>query len=1025
MLLAGPSGGVAQLETPYRPIRFVRAPVEPLLPQSSVYVIHQDRHGFLWFGTREGLGRWDGAEMRSWKATPFAPNALPGNVVRRLVEDHEGNLWVATQPTDRLPLRIARLAGPDHEVVHNYPFDDAFPFLDREGGAWVVDGDSLWRFDGDRFEGVRPRLTSMRPVAAFMDSQGTIFVSGQGSGVERYPADSRPVLLEDPEPYVRDPEMAHIGGFFEDDRGTVWILGRGLRRFDSSRTGLVRPEEVPAALESAGTVGMIQDPDGWLWLATLDGVYRFDPALAHFERYSLQLPGDIPTQNWALSIERDRSGAIWAGTVWGLHRFDPADDVFGFLAHDPSDPNTLGSGIVLSLFEDASGSLWVGTLGGGLNRIDRQSGEVRRFRHRADDPNSLPNDWVWSLADAGRGRVWAGLGSGLALVDPTADPAVRPIDLGSLSDPELPGTYSLHLSDSDGGLWMGGARLLHRSATGLVRRVDLPVSADVNAILLDEAGLWVATMAGLVRLELQSGDARVFRHEPADPRSLSDDIVISLLRDRAGTLWVGTNKGLDRLEPDSTFTHFQPRVGSPSSVIYAIQEDDDARLWLATNRGLVRFDPASPSEAGRVYDAGTGVGNVEFNRNASLRGRDGTLYFGGDRGVTFFRPSSLQDNPYQPPVRITALHRSTREGTRTIRHVGEDSVLLAPDDYTVTFELAALSFTQPHRNRYAYRLEGFDAQWVQAGTNRMASYTNLPPGRYVFRARASNEDGLWSEEGVSVPVIVQPWFWETWWFRLLALCAVVAAVATAAGVAQRNRHRRQLETLQRQRALENERARISRDMHDEVGASLTEIAILSELAGRRDGGRAGIRSEIEKIAGRSRQTLDALGEIIWALDPDHDRSDHLASYLREFTAGYLESAGLRADLAFETTDAASTLTSEFRRNVFLVLKEALANVAKHAEAAEVRVAFIQTVDQLTLTVVDDGVGFDPAAAEPGCSSSEANGARRHGLTNIHRRAWALGGALTVESRRGSGTRVCLVAPLPSGTTSGALPRAVE
>jgi len=230
VLLAVPAAAAGQLETPHRPIRFERAAVEPFLPQSSVYVIHQDRRGFLWFGTREGLGRWDGAEMRSWKATPFAPNTLPGNLVRQLIEDREGNLWVTTQPVDRLPHRIARLAGPDHETVHTYPFVDAVTFLDRDGRAWVADRDSLWRFERDRFVAVAARLDNVNPVAAFMDSDGTIWVSGEASGIERYPREAAPDRIEDPEPYSSDPEVLHIGGFFEDDRGTVWVTGRGLCR---------------------------------------------------------------------------------------------------------------------------------------------------------------------------------------------------------------------------------------------------------------------------------------------------------------------------------------------------------------------------------------------------------------------------------------------------------------------------------------------------------------------------------------------------------------------------------------------------------------------------------------------------------------------------------------------------------------------------------------------------------------------------------------------------------------------------
>jgi signal transduction histidine kinase/ligand-binding sensor domain-containing protein len=1003
LFVAMPSFSAAQLETPYRPIRFERAAVEPFLPQSSVYVIHQDRRGFLWFGTREGIGRWDGAEMREWKAVPFAGGSLEGNLVRLVVEDSAGNLWVASQPTDRQPFRVARIVAPDHERIVPYPFEPATPFVDRDGVPWIADADSLWRFDGSDFEATMPRITRAPPLGAFMASDGTIWLSAESGVIERYAPDGSVDVIRDAEPGSINRDAPTIGGFFEDDRGTVWLMGPGLRRLDSTRTRIVSPAALPAPLDTIGATRMLQDPDGWLWLSTLDGVYRFDPALTHFERYSLSLPGDIATQNWVLGLARDRSGAVWAGTVWGLHRYDPSADVFGFLEHDPTDPNTIGSGLVLSLHEDADGSLWVGTLGGGLNRVDRATGDVRRYRERPGQPDDLGHDWVWCLADAGDGRVWAGLGDGLALVDPTARRPVRAIDVGTTTVEQAQGVLAMHATP-EGGLWYGyGPGIHYRAPDGQRFRYDLRKPAEVSVILPDGDRLWIGTAEGLVLFDPASGSLRVFQHDPADPGSLVDDVVISLFRDRSGRLWIGTSNGLDRFEPDSTFTHFGEADGFPSSVIHSMLEDDDGRLWLATNRGLVRFEPDAPTARRvRVYDFTTGVGNVEFNRNAALRGRDGTLYFGGDRGVTFFHPSSLRDNTYRPPVVITALHRSTREGTRTTRHVGDGPVVLAPDDYTVTFEVAALAFTQPEANRYEFRLEGFDAQWVRAGTNRLASYTNLPPGDYVFRARASNEDGFWNLEGISVPVVVEPWFWETWWFRGLAVLGTLSAVVLGTSYIQRNRLQVQLEQLRHERALEDERARISRDMHDEVGASLTEIAILSELAVHR-GAANGSKHELNRIAARSRRMLDAIGEIIWALNPEHDHPEHLAAYLREYAAEYLESTGLRASLSFEVSDTDARLTSEFRRNVFLVMKEALTNVARHADAESVAVSLALGEGRIALTVRDDGTGF----------INSPHGSGHNGLSNMSRRASSLDGMLTVGSDPGRGTCVTLEAPLPA------------
>ncbi|MEM8558964.1 MAG: triple tyrosine motif-containing protein, partial [Bacteroidota bacterium] len=327
-----------------------------------------------------------------------------------------------------------------------------------------------------------------------------------------------------------------------------------------------------------------------------------------------------------------------------------------------------------------------------------------------------------------------------------------------------------------------------------------------------------------------------------------------------------------------------------------------------------------------------------------------------------------------------------------------------------TFEYAALAFTNPHRNRYAVRLDGWDDAWVPMADQRRATYTNLPPGRYTFRVKAANEDGVWNEAGVAVPVVVAPWFWQTVWFRLLVGMALVGVVAFVAWSFSHRAYQRRLAQMEAQQALERERARISRDMHDEVGASLTEIAILSELAQlqaaqtRGDGGPAVLpdaaAGRLQQIADTSRATLDAIGQIVWALNPRNDRLDHLVAYLRESAAQTLEPTGLDVVLRFPEGVPAQSVTTEFRRNVFLVLREAVHNLVKHAGAQRVTVGVRLDETGLVLTVEDDGVGF-------------ASGRRfGNGLANMRERAAEIGGTLTVESEPGAGTRIRLEAPLP-------------
>ena len=407
------------------------------------------------------------------------------------------------------------------------------------------------------------------------------------------------------------------------------------------------------------------------------------------------------------------------------------------------------------------------------------------------------------------------------------------------------------------------------------------------------------------------------------------------------------------------------------------------------------------------------MGNVEFNRNAATRGRDGTMYFGGDRGITAFDPAQIRDNPYRPPVVLTALQRSTRTGTQTIRYLGNEAVVVAPDEYTLTFEFAALSFTNPHHNAYAAMMEGFDADWVDLGTARRATYTNLPPGRYTFRVKASNEDGLWNEEGTAIPVIVRPRFFQTMWFRLVSVLAAVVLVGALGWSASRRQYRRELARLQARQALEAERTRISRDMHDEVGASLTEIAILSELAQRdllhTSGDGAPSTERLRRIADTSRAMLDAMGEIIWAINPQHDRLDRLTAYLREHAARALEGVDLHVRLLFPADVPPLVVSAEFRRNVFLVLKEALHNLVRHAGAHTATVRLELDGDTLVLTVQDDGCGL------PEDSAPRPSGRGGNGLGNMAHRAREIGGTLTLDAAPDRGTRLTLRAPLTHAT----------
>ncbi len=1009
MLVAGALHGQRPLAS--RPIRFLRSEVEASLPQSSVYAILQDHQGFLWFGTREGLGRWDGYEMRTWRMEPFSDRALPDNIIRRLVQDRQGHIYVMTAPDDVQEPHAARLVAPAYRTVETFPERGAVPFLDREGTAWLAGRDSVYPVDGatdQRHAVFRRQQPGVAALDALVDRQGRFWVSTLSGRLERFdPRDGTEALVAGA-PAV--PLENRFGRLLEDATGTLWVTGRGLSRLVPGATSVERATARSTVLDTVSSSDIVQDPDGWLWLATLGGVYRFDPALTRVERHSMRLAGGIATQNYVTALLHDRAGAIWAGTVWGLHRHDPAAKPFTFLAHDPHAANTIGSGLVVSLLEDDSDALWVGTLGGGVNRVDPRTGRVQRFQSALGSWSDARDDWIWSIADAGAGRVWLGTARGLALLDPHRQPAMRSLPLPTQPSDPTTSVYAMR-ADSEGGLWIGhGATLMHRTAAGTVTALPVEITGLINALRLDGTTLWVGTTVGLLRYGTVTLATRWFRHDPADSTTVSDDLIVSLHLADDGTLWVGTQNGLNRLGPGGRqFEHFDDDPGVSRTLIQSILESPDHLFWLGTNRGLVRFDPAAPAgRRTRRFGPTSGTGNLEFNRTSAWRGRDGAFYFGGDQGVTLFHPDDLHDNPFVPPVVLTAVQRARRAGTTTVRHLEPgEPIVLTPEDVTVRFIFAALNFTNTSQNRYTWQLDGFDPRWSMAGTARTASYTNLPPGHYTFRVRGSNDDGRWNEEGLAVPVIVEPAYWQTIWFRagLLALVLLLASGATA--LVQRTRHRRELDALAYHQALDSERARISRDMHDELGAGITEIAMLSELAVRRGTPPEPSDGPWQTIADRARALIGTIGEIIWAITPEHDSADRLAPYLREYTSEFLEHAGLRGELHFDLAAWPGDLHADVRRNIFLILKEALTNVVRHAGANTVEVRLEATAGRLTLVVRDDGCGL---AADAATIAAERG---HQGLVNLERRAAMLGGTLAVVGTPGTGTTVTLRVPAPA------------
>jgi PAS domain S-box-containing protein len=798
--------------TPFTP-RFFHLTTADGLSHNIVYAIVQDPQGFLWFGTQDGLNRYDGTAFTVFRHRRSDPHSLAHNTVQALAVDSSGALWVGT---------VGGLDRYDRDTggfVHYPEVAESVTVIYEgcSGGTaalcpylWVgTAGSGLFRYgrQNDRFEPfAADRLPDSHILALYQDQDGTLWVGTEYGGLWSIPvgAGLAPALGDrQGRPYSLPHDR--VTAILRDRTGVLWVGTGAYHEPDVGGLAALDPATGRFTLYHQGLAhrhitAILEDRAGTLWVGTEEGLAVLDRATGQFTVYRHD-----PLDPYSLGNDRvyalyeDRTGILWVATDGGVSRYVPEKNRFALYRHNPQDPNSLGAPRVGAVLKDRDGVLWVGLHAGGLDRID-PTGAVTHYRHDPDDPHSLGNDHVTALYQDPSGAIWVGTSAGLDRLDPDTGGFTHyvhnPADPHSLG----PGAVKAIYGDRSGALWIGTeepgtlSRLDPRTGRFTVYRYDpanpdgFPNTYGIRAILEDREGfLWLGTYSGLVRFDPRTGTFTQYRHNPDDPHSLSDDFVWSLYQAPDGTLWVGTQGGLNRLDDREAgrFTVYTVEDGLPNDGIAAILGDDAGHLWLATmGGGLSRFDPRAGTF--RNYDESDGLQGLHFIPGAAFRSPDGELFFGGASGLNRFYPADIRDNPHVPPVVLTAFR--VFDQVRDFGHdlTGVEEIRLSYRDNFFSFEFAALDYADPSKNRYAYILEGFDRDWVHCGTRHYAAYTNIPPGTYTFRVRASNNDGVWNEEGLAVRVVITPPFWATRWFRFLAGTVVLGIVLGIYTVRARN-----------------------------------------------------------------------------------------------------------------------------------------------------------------------------------------------------------------------------------------------
>ncbi len=1002
---------------------FRRIGHEQGLSQSLVLCMLQDHHGFMWIGTEDGLNRYDGYVFETYRHDPSDSTSLSSSHIGCLFEDRQGSLWIGTWGGGLNCLdadhRTFRRFRHDPRDTTSLSHDRVTSIVDDEkGGIWICTaGGGLDRLDPatGKFTHQRSSDTSL-PSARWKDQfcsirtdDGSLWIGTYFSGLVRVDMATGATRV-----YRHN---ARDESSLSDDRvlslcaaadGRLWVgtWEGGLNLLDPT-TGrserFVHDPHDPGSLPGNTVRCVAVDAEGTLWLGTVGaGAAQRRSGQEHFTRITHSpIHASSLSDNVVTAICVDEGGTLWFGTASGLSIHAPTAHRFPLYRSAPGIAGELQGKRVYALSAERDGIVWVGTEDGGLHRFDPRTGSFLQFRHDPSDPRSLPRDYVTALMIDSRGELLVGTyGGGLAVKNRTG-PGFRRLG----SDPHDPSRrlnayISALCEDREGRIWVGtwiaGLAVVDHSGRVVRRYVPDPsdpgsiADTDIRALAVDRRGtLWVGTAkAGLSRYDRDSDRfVRVF------PQKLNDawagtEYVQSIVEDQRGTLWLGTfGGGAVCLDPvTGACARVTKDNGLPNNVVYGIVIDEDQLLWISTNEGLTCFDPSTGRS--RSYTHNDGLQADEFNFNAYCEGPDHTLYFGGVNGFNAVAPGRIPENRHVPPVVITGFRVFDRPwDTGMALHVTR-AITLDHDANFIAIEYAALDYALPERNQYAYRLEGIDRDWVRAGERRTASYTDLPPGEYVFRVRGSNNDGVWNESGAGLTISVHPPYWQSVWFRL----AIGALAAAALVLLYRLRVRSLLK-------VERLRLRIAADLHDDIGSNLASIAVLADMVRTRANLAPVEVGRLLDISHAARQTTEALRDIVWFVNPDHDMACTIGDRLRGIASTLL--AGIDHTFCIEGPVSGSRLSMVFRRDLVLIYKEILSNIVRHAEASHVEIRLTMIRGHFTLEVRDDGKGFECARPTEG-----------NGLMTTRRRAAELGATMTLRSVPGKGTHVVLTGKIP-------------
>lgn len=1002
------------------------------LSNNTVRSIIKDDKGILWIGTENGLNRYDAYTFKQFNNKNNKSSTISDSFIRVLFKDRSGNIWIGT---DNGGLIYYDWKSENTTTYKFNPNDEnsisensiTAICESKDGSIWIGTisaglnhfnrkTNKFTRYKHNR--SIKNSLSNNYVQTLAEDEEGNLWIGTKGGGLNWYSPKTNvfKVFYSYPDK-PNSLSSININDIIIDKDSLIWIAtDYGLNSLSLKSNNFTR--YYPLLNDINKTIGnkinkLYLNHAGYLWLGTDDGVVKYDIKNNLFNRIS------ISSSKMILTLFEDFSGILWCGTVNnGILKYTNAKKNFNVNLPENIIKDELYGKTIRSIFVENDKSIWIGTDGDGLKYFDSNSGKVYNIPSEPYMKNHVNGKVISAISKDSQGNLWVGSwGEGITKIykAETLNPKIKKVTYykknrhhpNSLAD----NIVQCIFEDSKCNIWVGtddGLDLYNPDTDNFIhikhRDGDSTSLIDnriqSNSIIEDNLGnLWIGTWAGISKMcynpkvEVEN---IYFSNYSSSSHGLSDDRITGLILND-NILWASTaGGGLNKLETrqqqnrPNVFKYYKEEDGLPNNLIYSIIVDNNNQFWMTTNHGLSKFYPET--EIFKNYYESDGLLSNQFYWSAIFKDCEGTIYVGSIKGLNSFHPDEIIDNRYIPPIIITDILLSNR----SIRSIPEyqdliykfntgDVLELPFYNYSYTFEFVALDFSNPEKNQYSYFMEGVDEEWIDAGNRRFVTYSNLKEGNYVFRVRGSNDDGLWNNEGSSLELIIHPPFWKTWWFIFLISAILLGNIGYIIFL-----------KISRYLEVENIRNQIATDLHDNIGAGLTEISFISEVLSRKSEikNKHDIQEYLQRIGNNSRELLDSMGNIIWLINPKNDTLYKLIFHLGDCYRDLLLQAGISFKIKNIDSIEKLVIKPDIRQHLFLIFKEGLNNCIKHSNCKSIVLQTNVKGRFLTIQLVDDGKGFDLLSIKSG-----------NGIQNMIERGRKINGELKIYSENEKGTKI--------------------